>query len=120
MTIKEHYRLVLKKYNILAKRYTRVKNIVDETIKTELMTSYLNIIGLVPFSHKNNKTLDNVYEYKDKIEEVVDDSLCEFERADGSFERIFPLKDNVYYYKKVFESPGKENELLWEKLKDFV
>ena len=94
-------------------------NIVDETIKTELMTSYLNIIGLVPFSHKNNKPLDDVYEYKDKIEEVVDDSLCEFERVDGSFERIFPLKDNVDYYKKFFESPGKENELLWEKLKDF-
>ncbi len=94
-------------------------NIVDETIKTELMTSYLNIIGLVPFSHKSNKPLDDVYEYKDKIEKIVDDSLCEFERVDGSFERIFPLKDNIDYYKKFFESPGKENELLWEKLKDF-
>jgi len=95
-------------------------DIVDEVIKPEVIKNYLNIIGLVPFSHKSNKPLDDVYEYKDKIEEVVDDSLCEFERADGSFERIFPLKDNVYYYKKVFESPGKENELLWEKLKDFV
>lgn len=36
VTIKEHYRLVLKKYNTLAKRYTKVKNIVDDTLyKTE-------------------------------------------------------------------------------------
>ena len=94
-------------------------DIVDEVIKPEVIKNYLNIIGLVPFSHKNNKPLDDVYEYKDKIEEMVDDSLCEFERSDGDLERIFPLKDNVDYYKKFFESPGKENELLWEKLKDF-
>jgi hypothetical protein len=56
---------------------------------------------------------------KTKTKAEYDDSLCEFERVDGSFERIFPLKNNVDYYKKFFESPGKENELLWEKLKDF-
>ena len=94
-------------------------NIVDEIIKTELMTSYLNIIGLVPFSHKNGKPLDDVYQYNNTIEEVVDDSLCEFERVDGSFERIFPKKDNIESYKKYFENPGKENELLWEKLQTF-
>ena len=94
-------------------------DIVDEVIKPEVIKNYLNIIGIVPFSHKNNKPLDDVYEYKDKIEEIVDDSLCEFERSDGDLERIFPLKDNVDYYKQFFESPGKENELLWEKLKDF-
>ncbi len=94
-------------------------DIVDEVIKPEVIKNYLNIIGIVPFSHKSNKPLDDVYEYKDKIEEIVDDSLCEFERSDGDLERIFPLKDNVDYYKQFFESPGKENELLWEKLKDF-
>ncbi len=94
-------------------------NIVDEIIKTDFVVNYFNLLGLVPISHINKKPFDDVYEYKDKIEEVVDDSLCEFERADGDLERIFPLKDNVDYYKQFFESPGKENELLWEKLKDF-
>ena len=92
---------------------------VDAAIKTEFIVNYLNILGLFPFSHKTGKPLDDIYVYKDKIEEVVDNSLCEFERADGDLERIFPLKDNVDYYKQFFESPGKENELLWEKLKDF-
>ena len=94
-------------------------DIIDETIKSDFMTNYLNIIGLVPFSHKNGKPLDDVYQYNNTIEEVVDDSLCEFERVDGSFERIFPKKDNIESYKKYFENPGKENELLWKKLQTF-
>ena len=94
-------------------------DIIDETIKSDFMTNYLNIIGLVPFSHKNGKPLDDVYQYNNTIEEVVDDSLCEFERVDGDLERIFPKKDNIERYKKYFENPGKENELLWEKLQTF-
>ena len=94
-------------------------NIVDKIIKSELLTSYLNIIGLVPFSHKNNKPLDDIYVYKDKIEEVVDDSLCEFERVDGSFERIFPLKNNIEKYKKYFSDPGELNLKLWERLMEY-
>ena len=94
-------------------------DIIDETIKSDFMTNYLNIIGLVPFSHKNGKPLDDVYQYNNTIEEVVDDSLCEFERVDGDLERIFPKKDNIERYKKYFENPGKENELLWKKLQTF-
>ena len=93
-------------------------NIIDEIIKTDFMVNYLNVIGLVPFSHKTGKPLDEVYNYTDKIEEIVDDSLCEFERVDGDLELIFPKKDIIEYYRKFFESPGKENELLWEKLKE--
>ena len=94
-------------------------DIIDKTIKSDFMTNYFNIIGLVPFSHKNGKPLDDVYQYNNTIEEVVDDSLCEFERVDGDLERIFPKKDNIERYKKYFENPGKENELLWEKLQTF-
>ena len=54
-------------------------NIIDEIIKKDFMENYLNIIGLIPVSHNTGKPLDDDYNYKDKIEEVVDDSLCVME-----------------------------------------
>ena len=52
--------------------------------------------------------------YKDSVEEGVIESLCEFERPTGGFERIFPLKNNIEYYRKFISKPDQENLALWE------
>ena len=91
---------------------------IDLKIKSKLLTDIFNIIGVVPFSHdKKMSLLDEECKYKDKIEEAVMESLCEFERPTGSFQRIFPLKNNIDNYRKFLENPGEENEALWEKMK---
>lgn len=91
---------------------------LDLVVKSKLLTDIYNIIGIIPFSHDGKFTpLDKPNYYKDSVEEAVIESLCEFERPSGGFERIFPLKDNYEYYKKFIKSPGLENTSLWEKLK---
>ena len=37
----------------------------------------------------------------------------------GDFERIFPKKDNIDYYKKFFDEPSQENLKLWDEIKKF-
>ena len=65
--IKEHYRVVLKKYNTLAKRYTRVKNIVDDT---------LHKAEQVECENRNlNQELNNLEREKTKLEEYIDNAF---------------------------------------------
>lgn len=91
---------------------------LDLQIKSKLLTDIFNIIGIVPFSHDGNFDLmDEEIEYKNEIEEMLNESLCEFERPSGGFERIFPRKENINKYKKYISRPGAENEALWNKLK---
>lgn len=45
--------------------------------------------------------------------EVIIYSEDEFHRR-GNFELLFPLKENIVYYKKFVENPGKENLLMWK------
>ena len=61
--------------------------------------------------------MDKEIQYKTKVEEAVNESLYEFERPTGGFERIFPRKETIEYYRQFIESPGEENEKLWEKIK---
>ena len=96
------------------------KNKIDEEIKNELISDILNLIGLIPFTHDVNEIpLDKIERNFNLIEDSINDSICEFERAKGNLERIFPLKNNINYYKKFFNKPSKYNLALWEKLNDY-
>ena len=88
---------------------------LDLKVKSRLLTDIFNIIGAIPFTHDNKFIpLDKPNEYKDAVEEGVIESLCEFERPTGGFERIFPKKDNIEYYRQFIEKPEEENEALWK------
>ena len=90
---------------------------VDLKVKSKLITDILNIIGLIPFTHdKRIKPLDKDNYYMSSIEEAITESLCEFVRPTGGFERIFPLKDNIDIYKKFIDKPGEQNLNLWEEM----
>ena len=90
---------------------------LDLKVKSKLLTDIFNIIGAIPFSHDGKFiTLDKCNEYKDKIEEAVIESLCEFERPSGGFERLFPLKNNIEKYMKFIENPEEENLALWKNM----
>ena len=83
-----------------------------------LIPDILNIVGIVPFNHnETQETFDkDVYKYDDKVEEKVDDCLCEFGRPRGMFELVYPKKDNINKYKKFYEKIFPESQLLWDKL----
>ena len=53
----------------------------------------------------------------DDNEDGVNRALCEFGRPKGRFELIFPLKNNLDYYKKFFKGDKTVDEMLWSKLK---
>ena len=93
-------------------------NKYDKIIKSNLFVDTLNIVGLQIFSHsKDHKTFDKIFNYKDKIKQRVDDSLCELTRPRGDYELIFPLKDNIEKYKRFFfKKKGKENVLFWKEI----
>ena len=87
---------------------------LDLKVKSKLLTDIFNIIGAIPFSHDGKFTpMEKYNEYKDKAEEAVIESLCEFERPSGGFQRLFPLKDNINFYRKFIENPEEENIALW-------
>ena len=90
---------------------------LDLKVKSKLLTDIFNIIGAIPFSHDGKFIpMDKPNEYKDEIEEGVIESLCEFERPSGGFERIFPLKNNINIYRKFLAEPGNENLALWNEM----
>ena len=95
----------------------KCNNQIETKIKSKLITDILNIIGVIPFSHDNKfEPLDNPIKYKDSIEEMLVETFCEFERPTGGFERIFPLANNIKYYRKFIEDPQDENLILWIKM----
>ena len=55
--------------------------------------------------------------YKTAIEEAVTESLCEFDRPSGGFERLFPTKENIDIYSKFIDNPGESNTALWDEIK---
>ena len=88
---------------------------LDLKVKSKLLTDIFNIIGAIPFSHDGKFVpMDKPNEYKDAVEEAVIESLCEFERPTGGFQRIFPLENNIKYYSKFIAKPEEENEALWK------
>ena len=87
---------------------------IEHKIKSKLITDTLNIIGLIPYSHDGKyKIYDKEIKFKDNIEEMINETLHEFERPCGDFKRIFPLIENIDVYSKYLENPGEENLALW-------
>ena len=82
--------------------------------KLQVEADRLNVIGMVPFNHYTQEPLDKEMIYKDKIDEGVQLSICEFERPQGGLERIFPVKKTLNYYKQFIEYHDEYNKALWD------
>ena len=90
---------------------------LDLKVKSKVLNDIFNIIGAIPFSHDGKFTpMDTPNNYKDSVEEGVIESLCEFERPTGGFQRLFPLKENIKYYSQFIENPDEENKALWKEM----
>ena len=95
-------------------------DINDRKLKPQLVADCLNIVGIIPYSHDYKddfETYEKNYNNNndiDEVEDVVNSSICEFGRPRGRFELIFPLKENINYYKQFLKKEYKENTLLWK------
>ena len=88
---------------------------LDLNIKSKVITDIFNIIGCVPFSHDGKFTsFEKETEFKNEKEKNLFETICEFRRPSGGFERIFPKSDNINIYNKFINNPGEENESLWK------
>ena len=87
----------------------------EKQSKINLLVDTFNIIGLSSFS--KNIAGEKMKQLKYSIEDVVNNAFCELMRPRGDYELIFPLKNNIKYYKKFFKNINKkENLLFWEKI----
>jgi len=82
----------------------------------QTLNDVFNILGIIPYSHVNGTTLEKGIEFKDSIDEAVQQSICEFTRTLGGFRHIFPLKSNIDYYKKFFKKISPNNQALWDEI----
>ncbi|ORY13327.1 TTL-domain-containing protein [Neocallimastix californiae] len=89
----------------------------QRSLKYKLMDDTFNIVGLVPYSHITGLAMEGECEYKDPVDEAVQQSVCEITRPTGGYKRIFPLKENIDYYKKFFEEVSPNNQALWDEIK---
>ena len=90
---------------------------VNKKNKIGLSTDIINILGLIPIDHSNEIPKENnKCIFKNKIEEKNNNVFCEFNRPKGKFERIFPIKETLSYYKKFFKKEYEENKELWKLL----
>lgn len=105
--LESNRRCGLRDDNDAEKYYTH--NIVADTI---------NLVG-VRIMNKEDKSLIGDKKYKDSLDEILEDSLCELDRPRGGYKLIFPLKNNVEKYKKFYlKDIPKEDLLLWKNLKE--
>ena len=58
-------------------------NIINVNNKIGVDTDFINLIGLIPFERPNIKPLDEEIKFKNKIDEEIQLSICEFERPLG-------------------------------------
>ena len=90
---------------------------VNRKNKIGLSTDIFNILGVIPYDHSNNIPLEkNNCHFKNKEEEMINNAFCEFNRPRGNLELIFPNKDTLTYYKKLFIKDYEENVRLWNLL----
>ena len=98
-------------------------DINDRKLKPQLVADCLNIVGITPYSHDYKddfETWENKYyeqfgkEGPDELEDIINSSICELGRPRGRFDLIFPLKNNIDYYKNFFSKEYKENILFWK------
>jgi len=91
-------------------------NMERKKLLSETLVDTLNVVGMVPYSHVNGKAYEGDYEIKNPVEEAIEQTICEFTRPMGGFERIFPLKNNIDKYKKYFEVISANNQALWDEI----
>lgn len=91
-------------------------NYIDKIIKPKLFIDTLNIIGIIPYSRKNGKVINNKFKYMHNLNNNIDNALCELERPKGDYELIFPTKETIKEYKKYFINIEEENIKFWEKI----
>ena len=73
----------------------------------------MNLIGLIPFNHYKEEPFYKEMKYKNKVDKVIQLSICEFEGPHGGWERIFPVKKTLNFYKKFIEFHDEYNRALW-------
>ena len=88
----------------------------EERLKLQLFADMFNIIGIKSYSHYDYEPYEDGPDYENKIDEDVNESICEFTRPMGNFIRVFPKKDNIEYYKQFFVNPVEENLALWDEI----
>ena len=97
------------------------QNLRKKIVKRAVTTNALNIVGLNIGTHGHNgKYYDDVYKYIILLKENVDNALYELERLRDIYELDFPLKNNIEKYKKFFLNKVEENEILWERIFDYL
>ena len=74
-------------------------NIINQNEKLRVDSDCLNLIGLIPFNHYKEEPFDKEMKYKNKVDKAVQLSICEYERSHGGWERIFPVKNTLNFYK---------------------
>ncbi|OUM70388.1 hypothetical protein PIROE2DRAFT_56863 [Piromyces sp. E2] len=84
----------------------------------QTLNDVFNVIGIVPYSRRTGTALEGEIEFRDSVDEAVQQTLCEFTRPLGGFERIFPLKSNINYYRTFFKEISPNNQALWDELQN--
>ena len=88
----------------------------DEPIKANLFIDTLNLVGISPYSRKTKNPLNRILKFNDKVNDNVNNALCELERPRGDYDLIFPKKENIDKYRKFFINNTKENQIFWDKI----
>ena len=62
--------------------------------KIGFAANLLNLLGIVAYNHENGYLLndDDKCNFKNDIEEMINNAFCEFNRPHGKLKRIFPLR----------------------------
>jgi len=97
----------------------RVFNNNTKSGQINLFIDTLNLIGIVPFNRKTDKSLFQEFQFELIIDENLNNAFCELERPKGNYELIFPTKKNIDIYEKYFINNNKENQKFWEKIASF-
>lgn len=106
----EKYETIILENNICSRLYWHTD--WDGKIGAQMLKDLFNIVGISSYDRED----PNIYNHKRTLEEVIDDSICEFTRPHGGFYRIFPRISNVKKYKKYLPKT-KENLSLWKAMK---
>ena len=93
-------------------------SMIDKVVKTSVYSDMLNTIGLLSYSHIDERTFENECKYNNLLEQIVEESICELDRFHGGFEIVFPRKSNIDRFGKLFINPGEKNLALWEQIKE--
>ena len=111
--IDDKLKVWLLEYNISP--FLEMHNIINQINNKKLIADIYNLVGVIPFKHNEpEKIYENLQcNYSNRIEKIINDTICEFSRPKGGFERIFPIKSTLSYYKKFFLEPDEENLKLW-------